>query len=298
MKFLQLNLTDKEIFDRYTGNYINSESSFTNIMMWNESYFHAEYAICCDSLIIKFAGSNGKQRFSMPYGNSNNTIPALLELCKHCRNQNMQLEILDGNQKFVDAVISSGMFNIEYTQNRDYQEYVYLSENLAVLSGKEMHSKKNHVNKFKRMYNYKFVPIDASIVPLCLQKAEMWLDKKYNGNKQEYSKEIRSIRIALNNFEYFKLFGGAIFVGEDLAAFTVGEELNPETVLVHIEKADIGYQGAFAAINYEFASYVQPKYKYLNREEDMGIEGLRKAKMSYRPAFLTDKYKCIIKERN
>ena len=88
-----------------------------------------------------------------------------------------------------------------------------------------------------------------------------------------------------------------MYVDDEIVAFTVGEERSPDTALIHIEKADINYKGAFAAVNCEFANMLAPKYKFLNREEDMGIEGLRKAKLSYKPEFFTDKYRCTIRRR-
>ena len=295
MKFEKVELKHKEIFEKYTTGYINEEASFANIMMWNGGYFVAYYTICCDTLVINFANLNGKQRFSMPYGSDDNIMCAVNYMAEYCKEQNMPFEIIDGNSNFVDIVKNSGKFHIEYTQNRDYQEYVYLTESLATLSGKDLHSKKNHLNKFRSLYDYRFVPMDVSVTDLCLNKAKQWLDTKYNGNADEYKIELDSLYVALNNFDYFNLFGGCIFVGDELAAFTVGEERSADTALVHIEKADVSYKGAFAAINCEFANMLLPKYKYLNREEDMGIEGLRRAKLSYKPAFMTDKYRCTIK---
>ena len=295
MYFTKLTLEHKDMYRSYTAGYINAEASFTNIMMWDNSYFHGEYTITDNMLIIKYTNHRGQQRFSMPYGNGD-AVAATQKLCQYCMSAGLDVEILDANSDYVDKIMQSALFKAECNQNRDYREYVYLTERLATLSGKELHSKKNHVNKFKNTYDYRFVPMDASITSNCLELANQWLDAKYNGNKEEYAKEIDSISIALNNFDYFGLFGGVIYIEDKIAAFTVGEKLTDDTALVHIEKADVSYKGAYATINYEFANMLKDKFKYLNREEDMGIEGLRKAKMSYKPEFLTDKFRCKIKE--
>ena len=297
MRFRKLELKDKEIFQQYTYGYINQEASFANIMMWNGGYFDAEYTICCDSLIINFSNLNGKNRFSMPYGKSENVLCAVESMCDYCKNIGIDYNVIDGNEAFCKMVEECGLYDIQYNQNRDYQEYVYLSERLATLSGKELHSKKNHVNKFRSLYNYKFVPMDTSVTDECIRLAGTWLDKKYEGNVKAYELELNSLITAMENFEYFNLIGGVLYVEDKIAAFTVGEERSSDTALIHIEKADINYKGAFAAVNCEFANMLSEKYKFLNREEDMGIEGLRKAKLSYKPEFLTDKYRCTIKRR-
>ncbi len=295
IEFTKLKLTDKALFNRFTSNYINSEASFANIMMWKNQY-NAEYAVTDDALVLKYNNSKGNIAFSMPYTNNCDLILPTLKVLKYCRHNNIEFKVLDGNQAFVDAICGCDKLNVEYSQIRNYQEYVYLSENLANLSGKELHSKKNHVNKFKSLYNYRYVDVDKSIIPMCIKKTHQWLHNKYKGDTEAFASEYVSVKCALDNFEYFGLVGGAIFVDDNLVAYTIGEKRTEDTALVHIEKADINYNGSFAAINYEFSNVLNKKFKYINREEDMGIDGLRKAKMSYKPAFLTDKYKCIITE--
>ncbi len=295
IEFTKLKLTDKALFNRFTDKYINSEASFANIMMWKNQY-NAHYAIVNDAMILKYLSPNGSIAFSMPYTNGNNLIMPTLKILEHCKHNNIEYKILDGNQKFINAILDCNKISVDYCQIRDYQEYIYLSKNLANLQGKEFHSKKNHVNKFKSLYNYKYQNMDKSIIPICIEKTYQWLNKKYQGNTQAFANEYVSVKCALDNFEYFGLFGGAIFVDDNLVAYTVGEKRTDNTALIHIEKADINYNGSFAIINYEFANVLNKSFKYINREEDMGIEGLRKAKLSYKPEFLTDKYKCIIRE--
>ncbi len=297
MEFKKLKLKDKSIFEKYTYGYINQEASFANIMMWDGGYFDVSYAECCNTLILNFANLKGANRFSIPYGKREDVLCAVFKMCDYCENSGIDYSIIDGSTDFCEMVESSNIYNIEYSQNRDYQEYVYLTQKLANLSGKELHKKKNHVNKFRSLYNYKFVSMDNSVTHKCIEMANKWLYTKYEGNEKEYEIELKSIITALNNFDYFNLFGGVLYVDDKIAAFTVGEERSPDTALIHIEKADVTYKGAYAAVNFEFANMLAPKYKYLNREEDMGIEGLRKAKLSYRPEFFTDKYRCTIKRR-
>ena len=297
LNFVKLDLKYRDVFKKYTYGYINQEASFANLMMWNGVYYDGHLAECCDTMVINFANLNGKNRFSMPYGEKQNILCAVGQMCDYCNSLGMDYSLIDGNEEFCKLVEESGLFDMNYKQNRDFQEYVYSSEKLANLSGKELHSKKNHVNKFRSLYNYKFDEMSLSDTKKCLQLAEKWLDVKYEGNKTAYNMELTSIVTALENFEYFNLFGGVLYVDDEIVAFTVGEERSADTALIHIEKADMNYKGVFAAINCEFANMLAPKYKYLNREEDMGIEGLRKAKLSYRPEFFTDKYRCTIRRK-
>lgn len=113
---------------------------------------------------------------------------------------------------------------------------------------------------------------------------------KYEGDRGAFCEELDTIKKAFSHFNELGLSGGAIYVDKKLVAFCVGEKLNNETAVVHIEKADINYQGAFAMINREYVRNNWKNIKYINREEDLGIEGLRKAKLSYYPEFLVDKY--------
>ena len=234
------------MFNRFTKSYINSESSFANIMMWKKQY-NAQYAIIDSSLVLKYNSPKGVTAFSMPYTTDDSCIAgAVFKVLEHCKTNNLDYLVLDGNQNFVNRVQECKQLKLDYNQMRDFQEYIYLSESLAQLSGKDLHAKKNHVNKFKSLYNYKFVPVDKTLTELCKQKSVEWLNNKYNGDSSAYGAEYTSIRCALDNFEYFNLFGGALFVENELVAYTIGEKLNEDTALVHIEKANINYSGSYA----------------------------------------------------
>jgi hypothetical protein len=263
--------------------------------MWKKQY-NTQFSVVMGALILKYTNPKGKITFSMPYTVDGDVLAVTKELISYCKVNNLELLIADANKDYIDKVNMCNDFTVKYEQNRNFQEYIYSSAKLANLSGKELHSKKNHVNKFKSTYKYKYVDIDKSIIPMCEQKTLEWLNSKYKGDTMAFASEFSSVKCALDNFEYFDLFGGAIFVEDNLVAYTIGEKKTNNTALVHIEKADVSYNGSFAIINYEFSNFLNKNFEYINREEDMGIEGLRKAKLSYKPEFLTDKYKCLITE--
>lgn len=290
MIFEPIDLKHKEIYEKYTNkSYRNSEASFTNMFIWRK-ITNACIAVIADMLVLRvFFG--GKYRFVMPFGNKENIHDCINKLLDYCNNNGYKLEIIGADSGFVEE-LSKISLKFSYHQDRNAQDYVYLSQSLAELSGKKLHSKRNHINKFKSSYSYEFTSLKNEHFETCIQKTEVWMNKKYDGNQQKYQTELDTVKCLFENYTKFNLIGGALFVDGELVAYTVGEGISNDTALVHVEKADVDYNGAFTVINNEFAKLLKDKYLYINREEDMGIEGLRKAKLSYKPEFLTDKYKC------
>ncbi len=175
-----------------------------------------------------------------------------------------------------------------FLNDRASCDYLYLREKLASLSGKKLQSKRNHVNKFEKLYSdYTTEPVSSANINECLALERAWLgaSEEKDGESDEYI----MIKRLLSNFEALGLEGLAIRVGTKLVAFTVGSPINQNTFGVHIEKALTEYEGAFAMINRSFARLIPEQYTYINREEDLGLEGLRKSKLSYRPALLLEK---------
>ena len=170
-------------------------------------------------------------------------------------------------------------------------DYVYESEKLATLSGKKLHSKRNHVNKFKIVYadRWSYEPISEDNLEECVQTGLKWRNE--NGCEEDEEKNAE-LCVTLNSLRLFKeldLVGGALRVDGKIIAFTIGEPLSEDTFVVHIEKALGEIEGAYTMINQQFVQHACMDYKYVNREEDTGSEGLRKAKRSYRPAFMVEK---------
>ena len=189
-----------------------------------------------------------------------------------------------------------GRFDIRY--ERDYADYVYETEKLASLSGKKLHSKKNHVNKFKSLYpDWSYEPITKDNVEECFQMALRW--RELNGCEADEEKHAE-ICVTLNFlrlFEELEMRGGALRVNGEIVAFTVGEPvgMRQDTLVVHIEKAFSDIQGAYTMINQQFAIHEGKGFQYMNREDDVGEEGLRQAKLSYKPVFLIEKG--VVRER-
>ena len=163
------------------------------------------------------------------------------------------------------------------------------SVELAELKGKNFQPKRNHVNKFKRTYNYKYTPLTVDLIPHCLELEEKWCEEHDCEEEESLINERKALNIALRNFDALGLVGGALWVDDEIVGFTYGAPVNHDTFAVHIEKADSHIDGSYNILNQEFARHIPEQYVYLNREEDLGIPGLRKAKLSYRPVILLEK---------
>jgi hypothetical protein len=186
-----------------------------------------------------------------------------------------------------------------FIANRDNADYIYLREDLATLKGKKYQPKRNHINKFKEKYLYEYVPITSDNVRDCWQVEIEW--KKAKGlttHNKEADDEHQAILYALKHFDKLGLMGGALYINGTIVAFTYGMPINHEIFGVNVEKADNHIVGAYSTINYEFANRIPETYIYINREEDLGIEGLRKAKLSYYPVNVFDKYTAYLMEES
>lgn len=174
-----------------------------------------------------------------------------------------------------------------------FEDYIYLRESLSTLSGKRLQPKRNHINKFRALYpTYEYHPLTPSHFEACEE-----LDCKWRAAHGDECDDLTPERCAmLHAFENFKelgLHGGVLYIDGELAAFTYGSAINSDTFCIHIEKGLTQYAGCYTMINQLFASSLPSNYKYINREEDLGIEGLRRAKLSYYPDHKQTKYTAI-----
>lgn len=170
-------------------------------------------------------------------------------------------------------------------------DYVYSRESLATLKGKKLHGKRNHINKFLSKYpDYEYRKLDKSMIKDCIALYDQWIEEKDEKESKSMEDEKRSVQLALHNMEELGLTGGTIYIDGKLCAFTVGERLHPHIQLIHIEKANTEYEGIFPMINQQYILHECEGVELVNREEDMGIEGMRKAKRSYNPLKMVEKY--------
>lgn len=183
--------------------------------------------------------------------------------------------------------------DLEARAIRDEADYLYRTEDLIRLAGRRYHTKKNHLNSFRRNFpEARYVPLTPDIVPECKLNLNAWYKSLLSETPDDpyLPTERAAIIEILNHFQDFGLKGGAISLGRRIVAFTFGEMLNRDTVVIHVEKSAPDIGGAYAAINQAFLEHEWADTVYVNRQEDMGLEGLRKAKESYRPIRMIEKF--------
>jgi hypothetical protein len=168
---------------------------------------------------------------------------------------------------------------------------VYLAAQLILLEGRKLHGKRNHISRFQRTYDFQYDALKDRYVAPCLNLAEVWCDFKRCEEDMNLMDEWDAVREALAHWRELQVGGGVLLVGGRVEAFSLGERLNEQTAVVHIEKANPDLQGAYAMINQQFCEHAWSALRYVNREQDLAIEGLRRAKLSYQPDHLVGKYR-------
>lgn len=290
-------LEDKELIDFYFNKAPgrSCERTFVNVYLWSRHY-RVKFAVIKDALV--FRSEDNGLAFSYPAGDKENVRAALDYLMEYFRGKGLPFKLYNVTREHFEELDAwyPGRFEIEY--NRDYADYVYETEKLATLAGKKLHGKRNHINKFKSLYpDWSYEPLDDANVEECFQMALKW--RNQNGCDDDPEKNAEMC-VTLNSLRLYKelgLKGGVLRAGGRIVAFTVGEPACEDTFVVHIEKAFPDVEGAYPMINQQFVQHECMEYKYVNREEDTGAEGLRKAKLSYRPVFLVEKGVVREKER-
>lgn len=295
--FRDITIQDKDTITAYTMNSCrrNCDLSFSNLCSWRFLY-HTKFAIINNFLVFKFwAGDELAYMMPVGEGNLEETLNELIEDARQEGEPFCMLGVCSCMREDLEAIMP-GQFG--FTVDRDYADYIYLRSDLATLKGKKFQSKRNHINKFRNTYpDYKYSPITKDRIQECLELEAKWCKANDCDQQEGTGNERRALIYALNHFEELGLTGGILHVNGQIVAFTFGMPINKETFGVHVEKADTSIDGAYAMINYEFANHIPEQYIYINREEDLGIEGLRKAKLSYHPETILEKYMAYLKEQ-
>ncbi len=297
IEFKRPELEDREIIESYFAKAPSRscERTFANVYLWSRHY-HVKYAVIEDALI--FRDDEDGLAFAYPAGEPEAVKRALefLEQYSEERGYPLQLyTVTEENFAQLDGWYP-GEFTITY--DRDQADYVYETEKLSTLAGKKLHSKRNHINKFMQTYeNWSYEPLCDDNVEECFQMALKWRNENGCEEDPEKNAEMCVTLNALRLYRELGLVGGVLRVDGSIAAFTVGEPMCGDTFVVHIEKAFAEVDGAYPMINQQFVLHECMEYQYVNREDDTGSEGLRKAKLSYRPAFLVEKGFAVRKNR-
>lgn len=266
--------------------FMNCEYGFGNMFLWAE-IFGTKVGRYKDFLLMRSADA-----YLLPIGKTEPS-EAIEYLIERAKSSGEKLEFINVTKQMRELLEEKFPEKFEFTENRAFADYIYSVQDLTTLGGKKYHKKRNHISNFKKRYYWTFEEINSSNLHECFEMYEVWLKNKNAENDENYD-EYSAVKRAFDNFKELDFIGGALRVDGKIEAFTMGEALTDETFCTHIEKANTNIVGAYAAINNEFAGNCLKSYKYVNREEDMGIDGLRKAKLSYYPVILLEKDKAVL----
>ena len=265
----------------------NSEFSFANIFIWQDSF---DIKLCIQEDVIYISSTipeTGRYVHFQPICTDKTNIDTVYH--------NIKEDIKRHGEKFCIASVNESCVQIarvSFPEVRieeipDMFDYVYLTEDLSELEGKKYHKKRTHVNKFERENSYTYVKIDDSNKSDCMKITDMWIESM----GEDPYKERKAIQHALEYMEELEVFGAILYIDGEPAAFTMAEFMKDDMALILFEKAVFEHRGAYPVINQQFAKReLLGKCTYINREEDMGIEGLKKAKSSYHPCKMVKKY--------
>ncbi|HOK39557.1 MAG TPA: phosphatidylglycerol lysyltransferase domain-containing protein [bacterium] len=291
-EFKKVELSDKEKINKilHKCNFILCDYNFNNLFCWGDIYQIKWYS----ENDVLFLYTETDDYIFMPCGKIFD-FNFLLSLSDEFIKQNKSGNIIFVNQEFINQYEKEIKRYFDIIQDYNNADYIYLSEKLVELKGNKLNKKKNLISQFKRNNpDYKVERLSEEYINDCYKLSEKWCEIK-NCNEFGYSHEISALRKALNNFNKLDIYGVLILVKNEIIAFSIFSEQNKETVTIHYEKYNPEIKGAAQIINLETAKLVCEKYKYINREQDLGIEGLRKSKLSYAPEFLIIPYKLLRK---
>lgn len=285
MEFKSLKYIDTDELKKFLGSNPARicENTFGVIFMW-DVYEDRKYCIEDGSLFLA-TFKEGKAIVNYPFGGDERA--ALLKLRDYCEEKRLKLEIpflSEEQKKTVEETLDA-----EFSEDRNWDDYLYKSEDLIKLSGKKYHGQKNHLNQFLKNYpDYEYIEYGEDLKSEVLK----FYDKYYGEVEKNYELFLEEKKVflrLLNNYERSGQRGAVIKIGGEVVAVSFGEVVG-DTLYVHIEKALREYSGSYAAINKLFAENFADEATFINREEDVGDEGLRTAKLSLHPVELVKKY--------
>ncbi len=262
---------------------MSCEYALSNLIGWS-SHYGAQIACIEDCLVAKIVKNDV---FGFPKGA--NWKSALETLRKEYEYHSFYGLTIDEKDLLEKA------FPGEYAfyPSRNSFDYIYRVSDLAALSGKKYHSKRNHISYFTKNYEWSYEELSLENIEECINMNEKWYLLNVDKDPEGIEAERKVLNFSFENFTKFGFVGGILKVDGEVVAFTFGEQLNDKVFVTHFEKAFSSVRGAYPMINNQFAINTLRDYEFVNREDDLGSEGLRKAKLSYYPEILLEKYTAV-----
>src|SRR3989339_216712 len=283
-----IELEDKPVFDNLFKKYppVISDFTFTNILAWRHAHkFRISYL---DDFYLVISLEDNIWRIYDPIGPIEKK-DKIIRKCFTAATVNNPIKFVMLPETIAELFKGSTEFFLE--EDRNNFDYIYLVKNLIELKGKSFDGKRNFIKRFKEKYQYKYKKMTKNDIERCISFEDEWCLARDCFNAEGLEREREAINNMLKNFEYLNIKGGIIEINNKIEAVSLGEILNEETFVVHIEKANNDYIGIYQTINQMFCSNEALRFKYVNREQDLGVPGLRNAKESYHPNKMIKKYK-------
>jgi len=270
---------DYEVIDSYLKKYPaeNCDFNICTLFTWG-LYFKLEYAIFENRLIL----FNPYYQYLLSPVGEKLTALELFQLNNCCKKIHKDVEIMVISEDYIANTPNIDEY-FTLKNDEDWNDYIYSTESLVNLSGKKLAKKKNLISQFMRLYpQHELKPVTNSDYEELMNFCYYWKDT-HKDNDDYLDIEFEAIKTILLNWDKLPCEGYKLYANDKLCAFSVYSKQTDEMATVHYEKYDIQIKGAGQVINHETAKVLLDNYKYINREQDMGIEGIRQAKRSYQP---------------
>jgi len=294
--FVDLELKDRDVFQAFFSEYKPeiSELTFTNLFVWR-SHYKFQWSFYKDwLLIVSLEGEYGTYAMEAVGPSPRDQVTRLvLEWLKEEKGEyNPRIERAD--ERIISEI--EDMKGISIVPTRDHFDYVYLRDDLVKLAGNKYRSKRNHINQLLRTYTYRYEELAPDHIEDCVELQEKWCILRRCEEDLDLLGEWDAVKEILKCYDSLEVQGAVITIESKVVAFTIGQMLNENTAVVHIEKADPEIPGLYPVINQRFCENNLKNAVYINREQDLGIPGLREAKLSYSPDHMIKKFRITLNQ--
>ncbi len=296
MRFKEITLADRKWMEPLlkASDFRGCDYTFANLFLWKEQYRE----MVCEhrGMLCARCQEPGTGEYVYMYPAGNGDLKASVEFMLQdaaLRGDKLYLRGFTPKEGRLLEELFPGRFLIE--SRREEWDYIYSVESLTDLAGKKYHGKRNHISRFLDTGDWSYAPLTRENMAACRRMSDTWYEEHVNVGNTAVQRDRDIVENAFEYFEELGLTGGVLYQFGQVVAFTIGEPLNSDTYVVHVEKAFADVQGAYPMINQQYVKREMQGYQYVNREEDDDIEGLRRAKESYYPVMMVEK--CVAIEK-
>lgn len=266
-----------------------SEYTFTNLYVWQTTHPVQISQLHSSLLVLRFNSAENHMMYLPPIGNA--PLQTIITSLHECRKNAIPITLYGLSFEQANALKQIG---IEIVELRDNWDYLYSASDLINLPGEKYYSKRKNINKCLENHTPQYSSITPAVISQCLQMQTSWCNLRQCDLIPGLAAENYAVKETFLHYDELNLMGGAIFIDDRVEAFTIAEQLNDNTAVIHFEKANPHITGLYQVINQWFCSKALSEFTYVNREQDLGIPGLRRAKMSYHPVGFIKKYQVTL----